>query len=148
LERGVKALIWPLALIVLIGLVLMAEQVGFWQTVQPVRMHPVNCGNLAAGCTVRHEGRDIRLGMNGNPKPLAPFEVWVDPGLPQVSGVEARFTMEGMDMGFNLYTLRPDPQGVFRARVTLPICVTGRRDWNMVLDLGQIRLNVPFVTNL
>jgi hypothetical protein len=56
--------------------------------------------------------------------------------------------MEGMDMGFNLYTLRADNQGVYRANVTLPICVTGRRDWALILDVDKTRLNVPFVTDL
>jgi hypothetical protein len=62
--------------------------------------------------------------------------------------VEARFTMEGMDMGFNQYVLRADKEGVFRARVTLPVCVTGSREWLMTLDLDGMRLAVPFVTEL
>lgn len=140
---------WPLALIVLIGLVLWAEKSGLWHETQTAREIPVVCATLAAGCAVQVEGQEIRFGMHGDPKPLAPFDIWLEMNAPQAIGkAEARFTMEGMDMGFNLYTLRPDAKGVLRAKVTLPICVTGRRDWNMILEIDKTRLIIPFVTNL
>lgn len=133
--------VWPLALIVLIALVLWVnhapDEVGVTQ---------VACTTLASGCSVQVDGREISLGMSGVAKPLAPFQIWVK--AQGVRKAEARFIMEGMDMGFNLYTLRADSQGVFRANVTLPICVTGRRDWAMILDLDKTRLSVPFVTEL
>jgi len=57
--------------------------------------------------------------------------------------------MVDMNMGFNLYTLRPDSDGVFRAQVTLPACVSGRRDWVMTVDIDKTtRLAVPFATEL
>ena len=51
-------------------------------------------------------------------------------------------------MGFNLYTLHADQEGVFRGRVTLPVCVSGRRDWVMTLDIDGRRVAIPFVTEL
>ena len=143
--------LWPLGLISLIGLVLWADQTGLWHTPVAEKQVSVNCSTLTqpTGCTVSVDGREIRFGMLGEPKPLAPFQIWLAlPGLSVAQKVEARFTMEGMDMGFNLYTLRPDDQGVFRASVTLPICVTGRRDWKMILDFANLSIKVPFVTNL
>lgn len=140
---------WPLVLIVLIGLVLWAEKAGFWHETEATRALPVVCATLATGCAVQVDGREIRFGIRGTPKPLAPFVVWVTAsGAPPVTKAEARFTMEGMDMGFNIYTLRPDAQAVLRANVTLPICVTGRRDWNMTLEIDKTRLIIPFVTDL
>ena len=56
--------------------------------------------------------------------------------------------MAGMDTGFNLYDLRPDSAGVLRARVTLPVCVTGRRDWILTLTIDGQQMAVPFVTEL
>ncbi len=51
----------------------------------------------------------MSLGTNSPIKPLKAFQIWAKaPGAKQV---EARFTMEGMDMGFNLYTLRADAAG-------------------------------------
>ena len=139
--------LWPLALIVLIGLVLWAEQNAFWREAETRRHVQIDCETLDSGCTLLHDGRQIRFGMQGEVKPLAPFDIWVA-GVEWVNKAEARFTMEGMDMGFNLYALRPDAQGVLRARVTLPICVTGRRDWNMILELDNLHLIIPFVTKL
>ena len=43
--------------------------------------------------------------------------------------------MVSMDMGFNRYDLRPAGEpGEFAARITLPMCVSGRRDWMLYLD--------------
>jgi hypothetical protein len=136
LNRGL-----PLLLIAMIGVVV-------WMNAerQEKPAVTVNCPDLATGCAVELEGRAIRIGTTGRIKPLQPFELWV---LAAGAGkVEARFTMEGMDMGFNLYTLHADKQGVHRARVTLPVCVTGSREWLMTLEMDGIRLAVPFVTEL
>jgi hypothetical protein len=132
---------WPLVLMALIGLVLWMSR-----TPDQPQLTQVACTTLASGCSVRFDGREIHFGMVGVPKPLAPFEIWLKAA--GVGKVEARFVMQGMDMGFNLYTLHADSQGVFRAKVTLPICVTGRRDWAMILDVDKMRLSVPFVTDL
>ncbi len=116
----------------------------------PASALTVTCADPTAGCSTRLGAREIRIGMTGNPgsrlKPLQPFQVWVQ--APGAERVQVSFTMEGMDMGFNLYTLQPDDQGVFRGRATLPICVTGRRDWNMVVDIDGTLLQVPFTTDI
>jgi hypothetical protein len=104
------------------------------------------CGDLPHGCSARLGGREVTVGVEGELKVLEPFEVWVK--APGAKEVQASFAMKDMDMGFNLYTLKPDPQGAFRARVTLPVCVSGRRDWIMILDVDGRKLSVPFVTEL
>jgi len=131
----------PLLLIAMIGVVV-------WMNAerQEKPSITVNCPDLEAGCTVEVEGRAIRIGTTGRIKPLQPFDLWVVAA--GAGKVEARFTMEGMDMGFNLYVLRADNRGVYRARVTLPVCVTGSREWLMTIEIDGIRLAVPFVTEL
>jgi hypothetical protein len=104
------------------------------------------CADLTTGCTTRLQGRAISVGLSGPVKPLKPFQVWVK--APGAGKVQARFTMQGMDMGFNLYTLRADGDGVFRARVTLPICVSGRRDWIMAVEIDDAVVKVPFSSDL
>ena len=48
-------------------------------------------------------------------------------------------------MGLNVYTLRADGDGVFRARVILPICISGRRDWLITAEIDHaLRLAAPF----
>lgn len=133
----------PLAILLLVGLVVYLNQARKSEGDTPVVM---DCPDLATGCTTRLHGQTISLGVEGELKALQPFQVWV-----RAEGarkVQATFTMEGMDMGFNLYTLHADKDGVFRGRVTLPVCVSGRRDWVMTLDIDERRLAVPFVTEL
>ncbi|HNQ04917.1 MAG TPA: hypothetical protein PKH69_09925 [Thiobacillaceae bacterium] len=103
------------------------------------------CTDLRHGCRIDLQGRTVRLVMTGEPKPLQAFQVRVH--APGARRVEARFRMEGMDMGFNLYTLRADAAGMFQAWVTLPVCVSGRRDWVMDLDVDGHHVAVPFVTD-
>ena len=131
----------PLVLIAMIGVVVWLNAGRQGQAPQPL-----TCPDLNQGCATRLAGREVSLGSDVAIKPLKPFMLWVK--APDAVKVEARFTMEGMDMGFNLYTLRRDARGVFRATVTLPVCVTGRRDWNVILDIDGARLAVPFVTDL
>jgi len=99
------------------------------------------------GCTTQIGERSVTIGLADPRKTLQPFEVWVK--APGADKVQASFTMVDMNMGFNLYTLRPDSDGVFRAKVTLPACVSGRRDWVMTVDIDKAtRLAVPFSTEL
>ena len=48
-------------------------------------------------------------------------------------------------MGLNVYTLRADRDGVFWARVILPTCISGRRDWLITVEIDHaFRLAAPF----
>jgi hypothetical protein len=133
----------PLGILVLVGLVVYLNQARQPQGGPPPVLH---CPDLAAGCSTRLDGRSVSVGVEGPLKVLQPFQVWVR--AQDARRVQASFTMEGMDMGFNLYTLHADKEGVFRGRVTLPVCVSGRRDWVMTLDIDGRRLAIPFVTEL
>ncbi len=143
---------WPLALVAIIAL-------GYWANAgresraggNAGESRRVVCTNLTQACSVVIDGLDYRFGMRGEPKPLANFEIWLAPPASAAGSlrkVEAQLTMDGIDMGFNLFILKPDKQGVYRTSAALPFCVTGRRDWNLVLDIESTRLTVPFVTNL
>jgi hypothetical protein len=133
----------PVAVILLIA-VLVVSQHLLKGGDRPTQL--LNCPNLATGCSTLLDKTPASVGISGELKVLQPFTVWLK--MEGVNKVQARFTMEGMDMGFNLYTLRRDPDGVFRGRVTLPVCVSGRRDWVMTLEIDGGQLAVPFVTEL
>lgn len=133
----------PLGILLLVGLVVYLNRAREPEGGPPMVMH---CPDLAAGCSTRLQGQAVSVGVEGELKALQPFQVWVRTG--DARKVQATFTMEGMDMGFNLYTLHADKDGVFRGRVTLPVCVSGRRDWLMTLDIDGRLLAVPFVTEL
>lgn len=134
--------LFPVLVIVLIGTVVGLNR--YFEPEQPPVA--VQCSDLLAGCRVDLAGKAVELGAKGELKVLKPFELWARaPGAHQV---QASFAMKDMDMGFNLYTLKPGPDGVFRVRVTLPVCVSGRRDWIVVLDVDGRKIEVPFVTQL
>jgi hypothetical protein len=132
--------LFPVLVTLLIGAVVVMNR-HFQPAKPPVE---VNCPDLAHGCEVNLNGRELSLGVHGELKVLQPFEVWVK--APGAKAIQASFAMKDMDMGFNLYTLRTDPKGVFRTRVTLPVCVSGRRDWIMILDIDGQKLSLSFVT--
>jgi len=106
----------------------------------------LTCPAPEKSCGLNINGRAISVTLIGARKPLQRFRIQVD--APHARKVEARFTMEDMDMGFNLYTLRASQTGRFATDVTLPVCVTGRRDWVLHLSVDQDRLAIPFVTEL
>ena len=138
-----KAL-WTVLPLLIIGL----AAVVLWRGGEdvPTATLTLPCADLVAGCHTRLLGHEVSIGLSGPVKPLQPFQVWVKAD--GARKVQARFTMEGMDMGFNLYTLRADGDGVFRARVTLPICVSGRRDWVMAVEIDGAVVKVPFSSDL
>jgi hypothetical protein len=123
---------------------------GYWWQAgggEPPPAVNLACADLAAGCAGPAGPMPVTIGLAGDLKPLQPFQVWVR--APDADAVEASFAMVGMNMGFNLYTLRRDPDGVFRTRVILPVCVSGRRDWVMTVTVDRdTRLAVPFATSL
>lgn len=134
--------LFPLLLVALAGVLVWQNQTRQDQVV----FRTLTCPDLHKGCRIDLDDQAVAVMVQGELKPLQAFQVQVD--APGATRVEARFTMEGMDMGFNLYTLRADNKGAFQANVTLPVCVTGRRDWVMHLSVDGARLAVPFVTDL
>lgn len=131
----------PLLIILLIAGSVLANR---WLKPQEQDEFMLNCPDLGSGCRFNIDGRGYELGMAGEVKLMAPFELWLK--APGSTIAEASFTMDGMDMGFNLYTLKPGPDGTLRTQVTLPVCVTGRRDWDVHLQIEKRRFRVSFVT--
>ena len=65
-----------------------------------------------------------------------------------IQNIHANFAMKGMEMGFNRYQLLKAGQNEWQAEVTLPVCVQGRSDWEMLIEMdtaeGKQRFLVPF----
>jgi hypothetical protein len=65
-----------------------------------------------------------------------------------VKNVYVDFSMRNMEMGLNRYRLiQLNQLGDWQSEVTLPVCVQGRSDWNMVLEFddGTVqRFQLPF----
>ena len=102
----------------------------------------IACDDPVKGCAFTYRGRPAQLRFSRQPASMQPFILEV-----RASGathVHAEAHMVGMDMGFNRYDLRPTRPGVFAANFSLPVCVSGRRDWMLYIEVGQDRYALPF----
>ena len=66
-----------------------------------------------------------------------------------VKNVYVDFAMQNMEMGLNRYRLISDQKSDhWQAEVTLPVCVQGRSDWSMLIELETEddvqRFQMPF----
>jgi hypothetical protein len=109
---------------------------------RPAEALPVVCADPVQGCTFSHRGQAGQIRLSMPLMPLRPFTLEVRAhGVKQIS---AEFQMAGMDMGFNRYDLHAATPGVFRSVITLPVCVSGRRDWKLYLDVDGQAYVLPF----
>lgn len=132
------------ALPLLLVAALIAIAVAGWWLKRPADAVDVACTDPVAGCRFSHDGAEASVRFSEQPASMTAFGVRVDaPGARRIS---AEFQMVGMDMGFNRYDLKPAGDGAFAAQVTLPVCVSGRRDWTLFLDLDGTRYALPFST--
>jgi len=130
----------PLLLVVALGAIAVA---GYWLK-RPAEAVAVSCADPLAGCAFSHRGATASVRFSVRPAPLEAFELSVRAA--GASRISAEFQMVAMDMGFNRYDLRPTPDGAFASKVTLPVCVSGRRDWVLYLDIDGSRYALPFST--
>jgi hypothetical protein len=135
-----KRVLIPLLLVLTLGAIAVA---GYWLK-RPAEARAVPCADPLAGCSFSHHGAAVKVRFSVRPTPLEAFQLSVD--APGATRISAEFQMNGMEMGFNRYDLHPAGNGVFGAKVTLPVCVSGRRDWTLFLDLDGARYALPFST--
>jgi len=133
-----KRVLLPLLLVV----ALLGVAVVGYRMKQPLEAQPITCVDPLAGCPFTHHGAPARLTFSSQPAPMEAFELRVTAHA--MKSVSAEFQMIGMDMGFNRYDLHRTAGNDFSARVTLPACVSGRREWILTLDIDGIRYAIPF----
>ena len=102
------------------------------------------CADLQQGCGDERQRLHIRF--DRMPHSLQPFGLSIE--APQATAVFASFAMRGMEMGLNRYRLLQQPDGRWTAEVTLPVCVQGRSDWLMLVEVietgGERRYRLEF----
>jgi hypothetical protein len=89
------------------------------------------CPDPVAGCRLSLGDGIVTARLSEPPRALRPFLLEVD--APDAAAVRADFSMDGMEMLPNRYDLIRAPDGWWRARVVLPVCTAGRRDWTLGL---------------
>ena len=114
----------------------------FRATQRPVE--PLPCANVVAGCVWPQQGLNIRF--DRHPQAMQPFRLTVE--AENAHAVHVSFTMRDMPMGLNRYRLLSEGGGVWASQIILPICVQGRSDWLMLIEIDtgkQIeRVQIPF----
>ncbi|WJW74940.1 hypothetical protein QVG61_10575 [Thiohalobacter sp. IOR34] len=112
---------------------------------------PADCDLGQGPCEIGDGGLRLRVVLETPVPVMRPFRLAVQfsgPGAAAVESVRADFSMPGMNMGVNRYRLLGQGEGVWQAEVTLPVCISGRSDWRLTLDVddGQRirRLLFPF----
>lgn len=125
---------------------LVVATLWLWQTSEPEPAQVATCADLQVGCELHTQAGRIVVRVEGKLQVLKPFRLLVE--APGARGVHASFAMGGMDMGFNRYVLQRTAPGAFQGHIVLPVCVSGRRDWLMSLEIDGRRIDIPFVTEL
>ena len=129
-------------LLLVVALVTIAAA-GYWLK-RPADAITVRCSDPVAGCTFGHGDATARVRFSVRPTALETFDLSVH--ALGAARVRAEFQMVGMDMGFNRYDLQPSGDGLFVSSVTLPVCISGRHDWILYLELDDARYAIPFTT--
>lgn len=83
-------------------------------------------------CSAGDDARRLALRLQGPVTGLRPFRVELVAAGMKVREVQLEFTMPDMDMGRNRYRLLPEGNG-WVGFVTLPVCTTGRSDWQVAV---------------
>lgn len=87
--------------------------------------------------------RQVTVRANTSPIPLQAFELLLKVS-PDAHAVSATLKMQGMDMGENRYRLKHDGPGLWHGTITLPVCVSGRRDWRMAIEIDGVKSELAF----
>jgi hypothetical protein len=102
----------------------------------------VSCTDPVTDCRFQLAGKDVVLRFSETPRPMQPFVLEVIAA--GAVAVAADFSMQDMEMLPNRYQLTRTPDGPWQARVVLPVCVSGRSDWQLILAIDDERASIPF----
>ena len=131
---------WPLLIALLLIIVALVGA-----RIQPVtESQMIACADPVRGCDFKHRGETVQVRFSHPPKPLEAFAMTVY--APGARNIQAEFKMQGMKMELSPYILAIDKTGVFTGQILLPICVSGRRDWKLFLQIDAQRYTIPFST--
>ena len=131
---------WILPLV--IALILTAVAMVGARSKQAKTATPITCSAPIEGCAFSHQKQRAMLRFSQLPRPMRPFQLTVH--IPAARQVYAQFQMQGMEMGAGRYRLTREKTDTFAASINLPICVTGRRDWMLHLNIDGMRYQMPF----
>ena len=126
----------------LIALLVSAELYNVFKAPPETEIPVAKCASLIHGCRIVLSKKLVEVKFSALPSALKPLDLTV-----QTDGVKqvyASFVMVGMEMGVNRYRLINTGNNSWHAKVILPVCVAGRRDWVLTLVLDNSAVQIPF----
>jgi len=120
--------LWVLALAVSVSVV------GWFYLAKPVDtpVTSIACSNIIEGCG----NQSLKVRLDQAPRVMKPFKLLIEAG--DAREVHASFAMQGMEMGLNRYRLIRQADNSWEAEVTLPVCIQGRSDWAMLVEVKTL----------
>lgn len=109
---------------------------------RPAQVQQIACAQPVQGCVFTYRGEPAQLRFIQRPTTMQPFKIELRAA--DANRVGAEFQMVGMEMGVNRYDFQAVSPGHFHAAITLPVCVSGRRDWKMFLAIDDERYVILF----
>jgi hypothetical protein len=114
----------------------------YFHAANVVQVQAIPCADITKGCG----NQQLQIHFDRTPQVMKPFNLSVKAA--SASEVHASFAMQSMEMGLNRYRLLQKPDGLWQAEVTLPVCIQGRSDWLVELEVktpqGMQRYQLPF----
>lgn len=128
-------------LIALVSILIAGGVYQRWQRAG-TQIPTVACTHPLQGCQFQLKQQSVQVSFINSPSGLHPFTLRVI--MPHAQHIYATFAMRDMAMGNNRYRLLHVGGNLWQASVVLPVCVTGRHDWLLTLDIDGQKVTIPF----
>lgn len=102
-----------------------------------VQVIKTKCRIDLAPCELTDEANTFKVTVQGEIKPLKKFSVKLTDKNGLLETANVKLSMKDMDMGKNIFSFEKVQQDLWNADVIIPVCTTGRRDWEMELELSS-----------
>jgi hypothetical protein len=111
------------------------------------------CDPAKNTCVAYGEGINLSLSLQGPVRVLKSFLVTVQLESPAVVSpirrVAVTFSMVGMYMGFNRFSLEQRSSKIWQGQAMLPVCSSGRTDWRIAVEVaGEPAYTAEFFTTV
>jgi len=99
-----------------------------------------DCDLVQTGCMSIGDDVGVLLQFQSSPSALKAFgaEITIKQLATQPDEVKLSFVMQGMEMGVQAFALQyKNTSGKWEGEVILPICTSGRSDWQVIVEITQ-----------
>ena len=98
------------------------------------------CNVVESNCYFYNKDKRVDLTLIGKVRTMQPFNISVKLKnfSNDIEAVTVNFLMKSMNMGMNIFVLEPNQKTIlnttqWQSKILLPVCVSKRSDWDMIL---------------